>query len=393
MKKLILFLLVVIVFTGCEKSSNPVSSAGDNKPIYPQAGYNARNTSNPYAPAAFMSPVLNGALAWTYSFPGQYFSDGSEFCVDSKGHIYFMSMGSPSGIYKFSPSGQVLWIKDSLMQDNYCGISLSTDESKIYVTAYIPSRSQQLYCIDSSGKTIWTLPSSSTRKPVIGKSGTLYTYIDDALSAVSPNGEILWQNASIHDIAGKYDIAIDREDNIYTLIQGSALVKVNSAGSIVWQGNFSVTSFGVVIDGYGNIYCIDWFQNILYCCSPSGKLKWSKPNINNWNVPVITSDNKILATTGLKIIEYDTAGNQIWEAAGFPNDYSDWLKLDDNDNVYFFGGIGGFNLAAGSLNSKGEQRWIYDSGVSTATNAPPALLPDGKMILSPKRPFKIFVIN
>ncbi len=392
MKKLILFLIVVIVFAGCEKSSNPLSSSGDYKPIYPQAGYNARNTSNPYAPAVYMSPVLNGVLSWTYSFPGEYFSDGSEFCVDSKGNIYFMSMGSPSGIYKFSPYGQVLWIKDSLMQDNYCGISLSTDESKIYVTAYIPQRTQQLYCIDSSGKTIWSVPTTSNRKPVIGKKGTLYTYLNRYLTALSPDGNIIWQNTTLTDIYGKYDIAIDREDNIYTVIQGNSVVKVSSSGTIIWNSDFSVTSYGLVIDGYGNIYCIDWNQNILYCCSPAGKLKWNKPNINNWNVPVITSDNKILVASQKNVIAFDTAGNQLWSTEGFPNDVPESFKLDGNNNVYYLGSMD-FIIKAGSLNSKGEMRWIYNSGWGTVTNPPPALLPDGKMIIAPKRAFKIQVIN
>lgn len=388
MKKFYFLVLLAFVIAGCSNSSNPVNSIVTHKPIFPQPGYNARNTSNPYCVNMNILPVVNGTADWSYTFAGTYFSDGSEFCVDSKGNLYYICQAySIGGLYKFSQNGEVIWKKDSLIQYNFCGISLSSDEKKIYVTANKIGNSSHLYCIDSSGKDIWSIPDNSNSKPVIGKSGTIYNFHNGYLTALLDGGAILWQNLFISGSTGKYNLAIDGEDNIYVSNQSTSINKVDINGSIVWQYTTGFSIYGIVIDGYGNIYFNDWTNYKLYCLNSSGKLKWSKSDANRYSTPVITSDNKILLASGINVIAYDTAGAQIWKTQGLSNNSLESIILDDNDNVYYLGDS--YNgILVGSISSSGVKKWEYISAIS-GTLPPPVLTPWGKLIFAPKRAYKI----
>ena len=391
------YILVLVLFSllicGCSESSNPVNPILINSPIWPMPGYNARNTSSPYSPSAVMKPVSNGIPDWSFTFPTGNLSDGSQFCVDSRGFIYFLhQLGTLGALYKFSPDGNVVWKRDSLMQNNFAAISLSRDESRIYFVAYKPGINDALFCLDSAGNYKWHLPSALVTKPAVGSDGTIYSFYNNSLAAISAGGNILWTNALVTGSYAQNYIALDRDDNIYTIKYPSTCVKVNKSGAIVWQftavNNFS----GLVIDGYGNIYFSGYSDNRLYCINSSGQLKWTKENINSYFSPVITSDNRIIAATQIYIVSYDTSGTEKWRCTGFTNQTAvEGLLLDGSDNVYYIGNAGS-ELLAGSVSSNGSKRWEVNTSLGT-TLPPPVLLPQGKMLIAPKRAFKIQAVN
>ena len=392
MEKLSYILLFILLLAGC-KGDNPVAPVYTYQPIWSQPGYNARNTSNPYATKTIMNPVLNGVEEWTFTFQGTNFSDGSQFCVDSRGFIYYLHQDYDSpALYKFSAKGEVAWKKDSLIQWNYCGISLNSDESRIYVVAFKGQSGDKLYCIDSAGNEIWSLPNGTPCKPAIGKNGTLYLYHNSILSAVSPEGNILWQNPSILILYGVSPLALDKEDNIYTISYYHNIVKLDKYGTIIWSYNINDMSAGIVIDGYGNIYFNGWNKNTMFCLNSDGNLKWTKSNANGFSTPVITSDNKILLSKSKYITAFDTAGTELWKTQAFNTSYAvEGIMLDDFDNVYYLGDC--FPIRAGSISADGINRWEYNSADMWGTLPPPVLIPQGKFLFAPKRAGKIRALN
>lgn len=394
MKKLFFMVLIALAFHGCSDSTNPSNTIfnppSSTKPIFPMPGYNARNTSNPYCINAFMNPVQAGVEDWSYTFPGVYFSDGSEFCVDSKSNVYYISQPyNIGGFYKFSQNGEIIWKIDSLIEWNYAGISLSADESRVYFVAFKNNSPDSLYCIDSTGKKIWALKTYTNCKPLIGKEGDLYTFFDGKLTAITKDGILKWQNTTISGLNGKYQMAIDREDNIYVANQSIAFLKVDKTGMIVWQYNTGFHIYGTVIDAYNNIY-FNGDNYKLYCLDKNGNLKWNKTNVSNYSSPVISSDNKILISTGATLIAYDTSGTQIWKSVAL-NYAVENMILDDNDNVYYIA-YNGSDILSGSVSSSGIIRWEFRKNMGF-TLPGPVLLPVGKMLFAPKRAWKIQAIR
>ncbi|MFA7361820.1 MAG: PQQ-binding-like beta-propeller repeat protein [Candidatus Kapaibacterium sp.] len=392
MKNILIVILLSVLFYGCTESTNPLNPIPDTSPIWPMPGYNARNTSSPYAPDAIMNPVANGTLGWLYTFPSGSYSDGSEFCVDSRGFIYYLHQIYPLGaLYKFSPDGQVVWKRDSLIQWNFAAISLSRDESQIYFVAFKPGIWDRLYCLDSAGKDMWHQDSALVTKPAIGKDGTIYSFHWNGLIAVSPDGSILWTNTSVKGNAAQNYIALDREDNIYTVSYPGNYVKVSKQGDVKWEFTAVNNLFGIVIDGYGNLYFNGFSDDKFYCLNNSGQIKWTKLNINAYTAPVITSDNRIIVSTGGYVISYDTAGTEVWRCQPFTNlTGAEGLLLDDADNVYYIGD--GNYILAGSISSTGSKRWEV-STVMSGSLPPPVLLPQGRMVVAPKRAGRIQAVN
>lgn len=393
MKNIIAATLLSLIFYSCTESTNPLNPIPDTSPIWPMPGYNARNTSSPYAPDAVMKPVTNGTLGWMYTFPSGSYSDGSEFCVDSRGFIYYIHQIHPLGaLYKFSPDGEVVWKKDSLIQWNYAGISLNRDETQIYFVAFKPGTGDRLYCLDSSGTEKWFISNAEVCIPAVGKDGTLYTFLQNGLSAISPNGGILWTNTSLK---GMYysKIMIDRDDNIYTFVQNSDLVKTDKSGTVVWQKNYSFPSAGIVMDGFGNIYFVGYSDYKLYCLNQLGETRWTKSGANGYSSPVITSKNDIIASIGSNVISFDTSGAENWRCHPFNNLLgAEGLLLDDADNVYYIGDGSPSPILAGSISSLGSKKWDVPTNLFVSL-PPPVLLPQGRMVVAPKRAGGIQSVN
>jgi hypothetical protein len=388
----LLFFLVILA--GCNDNSTNNIFTINNSPIWPQPGYNARNTSNPKSPYVYMNPVQQGVSDWSYTFPNGSFSDGAEFCIDSKGNIYYLNqLDGAGGIYKFRYDGTLVWKIDSLMQNNQCGISLSTDESKIYLSAYkIQPYVEGLYCIDSGGSINWMVPGCKDgAKPVIGRDGTIYTFKDFRLTALSSTN-VVWTSPTITQTYGSTKISLDESDNLY-LTQSSGIVKVNKTnGEILWQYNTGTFTLGIVIDGFGNVYFNGYSNRTFYCLNKNGQLKWSKPNANQFSSPVISKDNIIFVSTDNNIAAYDTAGTEIWEKPAFTDGgWAEGVMLDDEDNIYYIRDMSG--ITAGSISKTGLFRWqtqIFNIG---GTLPPPVLIPQGKFLFAPKRAGKIQAIK
>lgn len=382
------------MFGGCSDSPVNNNLAPSYYPIWPQPGFNARNTSNPSSPYVYMNPVIQGIADWSYTFPSGSFSDGAEFCVDSKGNIYYLNQLYPTGgLYKFKFDGTLVWKIDSLMQWNYCGISLSGNEKKIYLSAYkVQPYAEGLYCVDSGGTIDWYIPGCNNgEKPVIGRDGIIYTFKDFHLTALSSTN-VVWSSPNITQVFANTKISLDESDNLY-LTQSLGIVKASKTnGDVIWQYTTGTFTQGIVIDGFGNVYFNGFSNDTLYCLNKNGQLKWSKPNANQYSTPVISKENIIFISTGNDIVAYDTAGNEIWKKPAF-NDGggAESLMLDDEDNIYYIRDMNG--ITAGSMSKTGLFRWQTEKFNIGSTLPPPVLIPQGKLLFAPKRAGNIQAIK
>jgi hypothetical protein len=364
--------------------------------MWPQHGFNGRQTGNPLSASNDVMPVSSGAIDWTYNFPAGECSDGSEFCVDSKGNIYYLHQLYPKGaLYKFRQDGSVAWKIDSLWTQNFSAISLSTDESYIYFHAvYKKDTYYSLMRIDSSGNLTKLIDNihDDEFKVVIGRDGTLYSFVNQILTAVNPNsGSVIWTQSSVGKIFYN-KIALDNDDNIYTYSQ-TGVVKVNKSGNVVWRTELGTRPFPIVIDGYGNLY-FTTYSDSLYCLNKDGKVKWTKPAFS-YGFTAVTKDNKIIAAFTISVVCYDTAGTELWRTEAFTgqNGAPEGLMLDKDDNIYYIGDRSP-NINAGSISASGIKRWEqFNLGFSGSTLPPPVLLPQGKMLIAPKRAYKIVCLK
>jgi sugar lactone lactonase YvrE len=391
-----LFIAIFLFALLCFNCSDDVirNVTVEHPPMWPQHGYNARQTGNVNSPAATMNPVMLGVTDWSYSFPAVGYTDGSEFCVDSKGNIYFVSEEmAESSLYKFSPDGYVIWKIDSIVATNFSAISINKNEDRIYFVARRNDSELKLHCVDSSGHFIWTLDSAYfTQKIVIRKDNNLYCFIGNKLSCVSPDGNIIWATQKFNFMEGSRP-ALDNSDNIY-FSTFTGIAKADKNGNLVWSKNYAGRASGMVIDGFGNIYFVAYDDNKLYSINSSGELRWTFNSSYSFCVPVIGKNNTIYAMygdTNAYIAGLDISGKILWKTRPFliygGTLTPEGMLLDDNENIYYI--TEHYNIIAESLDKNGNLRWTSDYLNLGGTLSFPVLIPQGKLLICPKRGFKI----
>ncbi|MCU0372510.1 MAG: hypothetical protein MUE56_04635 [Ignavibacteria bacterium] len=67
--------------------------------------------------------------------------------------------------------------------------------------------------------------------------------------------------------------------------------------------------------------------------------------------------------------------------------------LDKDDNIYYIADNGSSGIYAGSISASGIKRWEQLNLGLTISLPPPVLLPQGKMLIAPKRAYKIVCLN
>lgn len=353
--------------------------------MWPQFGYDGTQSGN-NASNHYVAPVMNGTFEWSDSLQHGALGDGSEFCADSKGNVYYQDDNSPGSLYKFAPDGSVIWKRDGLTTYNFSAISMNKEETRIYFHVDNPPG---LYCYDSSGNQLWSRPGGAYNKVMLDGEGLIYTYVANGFSAVNPDGSIKWTSSNINSLSGVYN-AMDHEGNIY--LSGSRISKLDKYGTLIWQYTLDTLNsyvIGIVIDGFNNLYFTDYRTKRLYSLDKDGNIRWKRDNV--FDIPVISSDNIIFVQSD-SIRALDINGKTIWSSAALENHFgrADNIILDNEDNLYYL--VDTSPIFVCSLTKDGIRRWTYrsDHG-STLPN--PVLTSIGKLIFAPKRGYKITCIN
>ncbi|MCE1164858.1 MAG: PQQ-binding-like beta-propeller repeat protein [Bacteroidetes bacterium] len=395
----VVFVPLVMLGSGCGDDSVVRNITTEYLPMWPQHGFNARQTGNPNSSNVSMNPVIEGVPDWSYSFPAGGYTDGSEFCVDSKGDIYFISEEiSGSSLYKFSPEGIVIWKKDSIVATNFSAISLNRKEDRIYFVSMKNGLSGLwLHCVDSSGNFIWSRDSAYfTQKVVARGDGNLCCFIGNKLSCLSPDGKTIWAKEKYGFMEGSRP-ALDNQDNLY-FATFTGIAKTDKDGNLKWSKAFSGRPLGITIDGYGNAYFIPYDNNTLYSITPDGNLRWTASGSNSFCIPVIGKDNRIYMTyfkDSIYIAALDTSGKTIWKTRSFTQFGNtvgpEGMLLDDYGNLYYIASH--YGIYAESLDQNGNLRWTSGMLLNAETLSFPVLLPQGRLLICPKRGFKIQAVR
>jgi len=391
-------LVSIVLLCGCDDGAVR-NITSEYPPMWPQHGYNSRQTGNARSTDVSMNPVMEGVPDWSYSFPAGGYTDGSEFCADSRGNIYFISEEiSGSSLYKFSPDGNVIWKRDTITAANFSAISLNRKEDRIYFVSRKNGLSGLwLHCVDSSGNFIWSRDSAFfTQKVVVGRDDNLYCFIGDKLSCLSPDGITIWAREK-YDFTEGSRPALDNDDNLF-FATFTGIAKTDKYGNLKWSKTFSGRALGLTIDGYGNVYFIPYENDVLYSVTSNGDLKWTVNNCNVYCVPVIGKDNKIYTTyfkDSLYIAALDTSGNIIRKTRSFVQfgntAVPEGMLLDDYGNLYYI--CNHYGIYAESLDINGNLRWTSGMLLNAETLSFPVLLPQGKLLICPKRGFKIQAVR
>jgi hypothetical protein len=380
--RLLVFLFILFCvnfFESCREDITGIKQAEfDFTPMWPQVGYDGRHSSNPFSAETYIQPVSQGIVNWIDTLGENNSQSNIINCADSKGNIYVLGAHINGPLYKFRDDGSLIWKKDSVSGGYTNGVSLSSDETKLFF-----SGKDELCCYDSSGDRSWVYSGViNPVKPAVGKDNNIFFVNNGKVTTVDKNGNFRWQAGSVSNFGS---LTLDREENIYAASELN-VTKINSSGIQQWI--FDSSSFSpALIDGYNNIYFIS--RPVSACClislNKDGKFRWLNDRVTDWPVHAIGKNNIIYTTAGQYIYALDTGGIELWKSLILPvaPEYIEpYLVLDSEDNIYYLTQTGSYSTTA-SMDKNGNIRW-YVNTVIDPIHGGPVISPVGKLIFQPK---------
>ncbi|WP_170928594.1 SBBP repeat-containing protein [Deinococcus hopiensis] len=338
------------------------------------------------------------------------FDAASSVATDSNGFIYvagftdgnfantFGSYSRDAFIAKFSPSGNLIWVKQFGLQvfdhsgdDEPTGVALDSG-GNVYIVGNIGQGTECFIAkFDSSGNQQWikyygTTGTERTSGVAVDQGGNIYT--SGYTNGVFPGNGNTSENAFImkYDPSGNQvwvkqfgaagsetarDIAIDSSENIYVAgdtegtfpnntSSGSSdvfLAKYTSSGSQLWVKQYgtnrSESASGIAIDSTGNIHTV-------------GNTYGAFPGSTN---PGLLED--------IFISKYDSNGSPVWikQLGTAYADYGMGIATDSNNNAYITGFTKGDfpgyvsnqieDVFIARYNQSGTQQWLKQFGSSS----------------------------
>ncbi len=313
---------------------------------YPFAGLGFENVSDINQQS--LTLLTSNPEEWIANYGANSGSQGNKVAIDSEGNVYvagwyYNKSTSPSynaTLWKFSSSGELLWIREWGGGSSDQAKSIYIDsQDYIYVTGYFnenPAYGKDIFIkkFSTSGVTISTYNISSSiadyaNDIVVDQSGNIYiTGYTDGLEGwtcytakLDGSGTILWNASYGQDGSENNDkgegLIVDNDGNVfvcgystsYTNGKGPLFLKYNSSGFLIF--NMTLTAmkwefFDIDMNSRGDIYLIgycdynqDGTSDFLIC-------KYSKDGLSLWN--------------------------NAWSSELY--DYGRALAIDSNDNVY-----------------------------------------------------------
>ncbi|MCP4133889.1 MAG: hypothetical protein GY754_23165 [bacterium] len=386
MKRLLIFLALLITFSGC--GSGFEGDGGNNPPV-----------DNP---APWQGTLQFGTTADDYAVSS---------AVDSSGNIYiagnttgafegYSSLGSDDiFLAKFDSSGKKLWIKQYGSSGSDYSRNVLTDSSgNVYVTVYSNGSfngysntgDYDIFLVkyNSQGEELWTshIDSSTNDSPqeaAIDSEGNIYVtgYTDGDMDGAdgsqthsgaydlflvkfNSSGDVAWiRQKGTSDSEQALRITIDKAGSIYVtgLTNGDLAgpgsnlgywdafyIRYNELGTadtpVQFGTNSSEDTYGIAVDSSGNIYIIGDTLGVF-----SGNTSYG--------------DRDVFLT------KYDSGNSFCWikQIGTAAYDHSTSIAIDSSDNIYFTGLLTDTMMTAYdffilSYDSNGELRWGWDLG-------------------------------
>ncbi len=374
MKKLCTLLALVFCFNGKAQTWQWAKSGVSSTTTATSEGYSVATDKlgNVYATGFFSSPSItfgtytltnmgtnngdvfltkydaNGNVLWAKSGGGIDADFGHCVTTDASDNVYVMGyFFSPTLVFgtytltntgnssiflvKYSPTGTVLWAKNSFGTGGCEGYGAATDDfGNIYITGDFgtspitfgtytisPSGTLNLFLAkyDSSGNALWA--KSAT--------GSTYTWGNSVATDASGNIYITGRFNSPSLTFGTYTVTNAGTESIF-------LTKYDASGNTLWAkgalGAGTIIGNGLTTDALSNIYLTGGFNSSSF-----------------------TIDTYTLTNTGSNdafIAKYDVSGNLLWAKSGVGAGYDAGYNIatDTLGNVYMAG-----SFSYGSVNS------------------------------------------
>ncbi len=315
----------------------------------------------------YQGPTVSPALLWEFdleSLGTSVFDRGHHQPILLPDGTIVLNTADTSDdrIVAINPDGTLRWQVD----DSSLGPWLAADDgNQIYTIRGVRSgTTTSLRSVDFDGNSLWSqqLPGSPPRQngPAIGLDGNIYASSDFAsLTAMNSAGATDWTSVE----SGYYvNPAIASDGTI--IVGGNNLSAVAPDGSVLWQhpvtttiGKFPSYLSPAIADD-GTIFAGQINYPNLVALNPNGTELWSRTDLDG--APAIGPDGTIYVVpeTGILHALNPLDGSTLWSYATGKTDYynSEGVTIDSNGNL-FVSNEDGFVI---SLSPDGNVLWSID---------------------------------
>jgi len=278
-------------------------------------------------------------------------------------------------------TGSEKWkfVGKDVYNNGYNSPAVGSDGS-IYFTV---SSTPDLYALTSTGNLKWILDTGAncpaTSVPTIAPDGTIYVRNSYKLSAISPEGTLLW---TFNDLGSGPPVALASDGTIYIMEYVSAIVPPNlcalsPSGNVLWRSATNLGSGLAVDPNSGVIYVLA--GGTVTAFSPSGTVLWTHANLEGGSGPTIGPDGTVYYTTGVRLVALShKTGERKWGFIASPNASFTTPAVIDKNGIVYVGHADGVLYA---VTPEGTVKWLFVTGPeansAAAINCPPAIGADG----------------
>ena len=250
--------------------------------------------------------------------------------VDNYGNVY--SGADDMTVKKISKTGEELWSFNEF-EDGVTCLTLDQSGNNIYAGCYDGS----VHKINSSGTELWNYPLHTDKVNSIAFSPTGEIYSgckDGTICSVSPNGNIMWsKQIRNHKVVA---IAVDKDGNACVAITGSAyqneIRKYSDEGKIIWSYDFALDGHieSIAINKNDDIYSVD-SAGCLWKIDSSGNELWKTQNYPEYTLDSIAvgSNGDVFLACGKEVIKLEICEGVLVTTDGQTNPIS--LIYSDGD--------------------------------------------------------------
>jgi hypothetical protein len=161
---------------------------------------------------------------------------------------------------------------------------------------------------DSSGVRQWSYTTDDVLALQVDGSGNVYAGADGRLVKIDSAGSLVWEKTSVGTVR---KVAVDASGNVHIVggpgSGGRQIRKYDSAGTFLWSALLSggITAYGVCVASDGTVYVSsedDSSGNTLFAYDSSGSLLWSRKEGTKGGSMVFDSFGNIIVTDMNKTI-------------------------------------------------------------------------------------------
>jgi outer membrane protein assembly factor BamB len=215
-----------------------------------------------------------------------------------------------------------------------------------------------LYAIDSAtGTQLWnysingTCGTANAPPPAVSPDGRVFFVIaSKTMTALSPDGTLLWQIVGDYTGAPSYDADSDMLFCVTQSSVGGVIAIQAATGITVWNVTVPNSALGIAIGAPGLtgwVVATTYWGTLNAFNIATGAVLWVSPTGFGGftSSPVVTADGIVCAMSVVSSLAcVDSSGTLLWQlgtTAGFDTVNSSPLAIAANGNIYFTGSISG----------------------------------------------------